>query len=82
MTGREARQLFGDLVLSMHLPQPLHQLALSFCHLVYLLYATDDTLDNTLWSLVGKLHTFLHWPSSEIDSLSHTYSCLRPDIIA
>lgn len=61
LTGREARMVFADLVLAMWLPQPLHQLALSYCHLVYLVYATEDTLVTDLWRAVGKLHTLLPW---------------------
>lgn len=69
--------VFADLVLSMWLPQPLHQLALSFCHLVYLLYSTKEVMETKLWRVVGKMHTLLHWPNADTSSLF-----LNPAVVA
>ena len=46
-------------ILFSSLPVPLHHLAVSFCHIVHLLYTTDNAPPTPLWSLRGRLHTLL-----------------------
>ena len=57
-TGREVRTLFPMVVQTGKLPSPLHQLFLSFCHIVSLLYGTKH-MPPCVWSTRGKVHVYL-----------------------
>lgn len=63
LTGRQCRMLFSDLVGRMLLPCPLHQAALSFCHITWLLYSSTPKLDVPWWTACGHLHVLLNLSS-------------------
>ena len=58
LTGREVRTLFPIVVQTGKLPSPHHQLFLSFCHIVSLLYGTRH-IPPCVWSTGGKVHVYL-----------------------
>ena len=58
LTGREVRTLFPMVVQTRKLPSPLHQLFLSFGHIVSLLYGTKH-MPPCVWSTRGKVHVYL-----------------------
>ena len=58
LTGREVRTLIPMVVQTGKLPSPLHQLFLSFCHIVSLLYGTKH-MPPCVWSTRGKVHVYL-----------------------
>lgn len=59
---RECRSAAAALVEALCLPYPLHQAVLSFCHLAWLCYSVEGTLeDEEEWRSLGLLHvTLLH----------------------
>ena len=58
LTGREARVFAACAVVKGILPCPVHQLFLSYCHIVVLLYSSAQLVQQ-VWQVRGKLHTFL-----------------------
>ena len=58
LAGREVRTLFPMVVQTGKLPSPLHQLFLSFCHIVSVLYGTKH-MPPCVWSTRGKVHVYL-----------------------
>ena len=58
LTGREARVFAACAVVKGILPLPVHQLFLSYCHIIVLLYSSAELVAQ-VWQVRGKLHTFL-----------------------
>ena len=65
LTGREVRILFPMVVQTGKLPSPLHQLFLSFSHMVSLLCGTKH-MPPCVWSTRGKVHVYLTLLISEM----------------
>lgn len=57
LSGREVRELFPKLVFDFNLPLPLHQAALAFTQVSYLLYG--GSMPRVPWRLHGLLATFI-----------------------
>lgn len=53
LTGRECRALMPALLTDHELPCPLHQAALSFCHIAHLIYGSSEPLPPTGLQRVG-----------------------------
>ena len=58
LTGREVRTLFPMVLQTGQLPSPLHELFLSFYHIVSLLYGTKH-MPPSVWWTRGKVHVYL-----------------------